>query len=96
MSDPKIKLSDAVAAVSTAVMVLRSEIETMRRFQQEARDMENFGHIVNPTLYRDSERRAVAAIVGPLFDLAVQFVDRYDEHIAKSKAALQKVSVDVG
>lgn len=94
MIDPKVQLSAAATAVSTAVMVLRMEIETMRAFQKEARDMENFGHIVDPTLYRDSERRAAAAVVGPLFDLAVQFVERYDEHIAKSKAALRKVSAD--
>lgn len=92
MNEAHAKLHSAAQAISTAALILKMEMETMEAFQKEARDMENFGHIVDPTLYRDSERRAAAAVVGPLFDLAVSFVKKYDEHIARSKAALQKVS----
>lgn len=85
-------LHSAASAVSTAVMVLRMEQATFEAFLKEARDMENFGHIVDPTLYKNPERRAANAVVQPLFEAAVAFVKAYDDHIARAKAALEKVS----
>jgi hypothetical protein len=54
--------------------------------------MENFGHIVDPTLYKDPERKAVNALMQPLFAAAIIFVAEYERHIAKANAALKKAS----
>lgn len=85
-------LHSAAHAVSTAVMVLKSEQPTFEAFLKEARDMENFGHVVDPTLYKNPERRAASAVVQPLFEAALTFIRTYEAHIARSKAALEKVS----
>lgn len=85
-------LHTAAHAVSTAVMVLKMEQPTFEAFLKEARDMENFGHIVNPTLYMSPERQGANAIVQPLFEAALKFIAEYELHIARSKAALKKVS----
>jgi len=91
MSAAREQLLSAANAITTAAFILKADLPTMTAFQEEARNMENFGHVVDPTLYRDPERRAVAAVVSPLFDLAVEFVKKYDAHIAQSKAALKQV-----
>jgi hypothetical protein len=90
MAEPSEKLQAAAQAISTAVMVLKMEQPTFEAFLKECRDMENFGHIVNPTLYRNSERKAVSALIEPLFQSAVTFIAAYEDHIARAKSALAK------
>ncbi len=92
MSDPKQRLHSASQAISTAVTLLKSELPTMQAFLEETRKMESFGPIVDPTLYKNSERRAVSALMEPLFKAAVTFVDAYDAQVAKAKDALAKVN----
>lgn len=91
---PAGKLEGAAHAISTAVLLLRMEQPTFEAFLKECRDMESFGPIFDPTLYNKSERRAVSAVLEPLFRAAVDFVKAYDAHIAKAKGALAKVSAD--
>lgn len=86
------KLHATATAISTAVLVLKMEMPTIEAFLKECRDMENFGHVTHPSLYRDSERKAVSALLEPLFQAALLFVRSHDEQIARSKAALEKVS----
>lgn len=86
------RLSSAAQSISNAVMILRMEQPTLEAFLKECRDMENFGHIVHPTLYNKSERRVLSAVLEPLFEAASAFIAVYDDHIVKSKAALEKVS----
>lgn len=94
MSDPKDDLMSAVRAVSTAVTILKMEMPTIEAFLKESRDMDNFGHVVDPTLWMNSERRAANAIVQPLFKEAAAFVAAYDAQVARSSAALKKVLVE--
>jgi len=92
ITEARAKLERASQAVRTALAILRTELPTMNAFLKEARDMEHFGHIVNPSLYKDPERRAVSALLEPVFEAAVSFVETYDAHAAKAKDALAKVS----
>lgn len=92
MNEAQQKLDAAARAVATAVGLLKVELPTMQAFLKEARDMDNFGHIVDPTLFRNSERRAVSAVVEPLFKAAIAFVATHDDQITKARAALDKVS----
>lgn len=87
---PAEKLEGAAHAISTAVMVLRMEDKTIKNYLKECRDMENFGHVLDPTLYNKSERRAVSALLEPLFQAAVDFIAAYDTHIIRAQAALDK------
>ncbi len=87
---PAEKLEGAAHAVSTAVMVLRMEEKTIKDFLKECRDMENFGHVLDPTLYNKSERRAVSALMEPLFKCALDFIEAYDIHIVRAQTALDK------
>lgn len=88
---PPEKLQSAGQAISTAVMILRMEQETIDAFLKECRDIENFGSILHPTLYNRSERKAVSALLEPLFQSAKDFIRAYDEHMAKARAAIEKV-----
>lgn len=88
----KEQLAAAAHAVGTAALLLKMEQPTMEAFLKECRDMDNFGYIVNPTLANSSERRAVSALMEPLFQAAVDFVRLYDAHTAKAKDALAKVA----
>ena len=89
---PKQKLEAAARAISTAATLLNMEMPTMVAFLKECHDMENFGHLIDPTLYGNSERKAVAALLEPLFEAARNFTVAYDRHTADAKAALEKVS----
>lgn len=91
MKTPQDQIESAAHAISTAVMVLKMEMPTIEAFLKEARDMENFGHIVHPTLYNKSERKAVSALLEPLFKAALTFTAAYEDHVTKAKAALEKV-----
>ena len=86
------QINGAAQAISTAVLLLRMEMPTIEAFLKECRDMENFGHIVDPTLYKNSERKAVSALLEPLFEAAIEFVTKHDAQLAKSKEALAKVT----
>lgn len=90
--EPSAALQAASQAISTAAMVIKMEMPTMEAFLQECRNMENFGHIVDPTLYNKSERKAVSALLEPMFKSAKIFVDTYDAQMAAAKSALDKVS----
>lgn len=92
MRDAKQQLSGAAQAIGTAILLLKSEQPIMEEFLQECRDMDNFGYVVSPTLANDPERRAVSALMEPLFQAAVDFVRLYDAHTAKTKRALAKVA----
>lgn len=91
-ADPTQKLLAATQAISTAVLILKMEVPTFSAFLKEARDMDNFGHIVDPTLWKKSERRAVTAVVEPLFKAALAFVAEYEAHVTRSREALDKVN----
>ncbi len=78
-------------AISAAHAILLLEMPTIEAFLKECYDMENFGAIVNPTLYRNPERRAVAATLEPICAAARRFVREYDAQAAKAQAALDKV-----
>lgn len=91
MSEASEHLSRAAHAVRTAVLLLKMEMPTIQAFLKESRDMDNFGHITDPTLWRSSERRAADAIVSPLFKAAVALVAVHDEHLAKARDALERV-----
>jgi hypothetical protein len=67
MKTPRELHRGAGTAVSTAIQVLKMEQPTFEAFLRECRDMENFGHIVDPRLYKDPERKAVSALMQPLF-----------------------------
>jgi len=53
--------------------------------------MENFGHIVDPTLFRSSERQAVETLMKPLYQAALDFLDAHDRQVAAARKALEKV-----
>lgn len=89
--DAKQKLIAASQSVNTAVIILRRELPIMEAFLKEARDMESIGSIINPTLYRDSERRATSALIEPLFASAVALVRVFDAHLEQATAALAAV-----
>jgi len=91
MSDARERLQSAAQTVSVAVNLLKVERKTLDKFLAESRDMESFGAIVDPTLYRDPERKAVSALMVPLFQAAVDFIKAYDTQVARAKAAPEKV-----
>ncbi|HLH95061.1 MAG TPA: hypothetical protein VKW08_08075 [Xanthobacteraceae bacterium] len=96
MADPKEQLMAASSVINTAVALLRSEQPTFEAFLEECRNVDSFGHIVDPTLFRDPERRAVSALMNPLYEAALDFIRAYDEQTKRAKAALEKVKAPQG
>lgn len=90
MRDPRRELEEANVALSSAAMILGTQRETFERFLRECRNMDSFGHIVDPTLFKDPERRAVAALLEPLYRGALDFLSLHDRQIAATKIALEK------
>jgi hypothetical protein len=68
----------------------------MERFLKERRDMDNFGHIIDATLFRNEERRVLSAALGPICESAIAFVAAYETHTAKIKDTATKVCVKLG
>lgn len=93
-SDARRELDSANAAISMCAQILGTQRDLFERFMKESRDMENFGHIVDPTLFKSEERRAVEALLKPLYQAALDFLDAHDRQITAAKTALEKVNAD--
>ncbi|BCW88028.1 hypothetical protein sos41_11660 [Alphaproteobacteria bacterium SO-S41] len=89
--DAREALLQAGASISAAVAILAPHMPLFDQFEAEERDMENFGHIIDPTLYRSSERRAAAALMSPIFKAARAFVNALETQSANAREALEKV-----
>jgi hypothetical protein len=85
------QLMDMSNSLSTAAIVLTAQRDTIEDFLKECRNMESFGHIADPTLYRDPERRAVSAVLEPICKAALSFLSAYEGHTAKAQVALDAV-----
>ena len=88
--DAKAELNAAAAAVATAVMVLQPHLGLFDRFEAECRRMENFGAVLNPSLFNSSERRAIEAL-GSMFLASADLVRNYQAQVKRSAEALAKV-----
>lgn len=89
--EAKQALHEACAAISVAATLLRPHLPLFERFEKERRDMQSFGAVAHPTLYRDEERRAVSALVSPLFIAAQNYLREVDTQTQHAAAALEKV-----
>jgi len=76
-------------AIATAALLIRAESETLERFFIEQRHMENVGVILDPTLFKCSERRAVEALLTPVYGAARDFLAAYDRQVARAGEALK-------
>lgn len=85
------QLDEANVAISTVAMMLNAVKPTLEQFMDEARHMDNVGHILNPTLFNSSERRAAEAILKPIYKAALDFLRAHEIAIAAAKGALEKV-----
>ena len=94
MADPKQQLHEAAGAIQAATQLLGPHLDLMRRFLKETRDMDSFGHVVDPTLWKKSERRAANAFVEPLFRAALAFNEAVDKQRNAALVALAKVNAN--
>ena len=88
----KERLARATHAIHTAVMLVKMERATIEAFLDECVRMDSIGPIVDPTLFNNSERRAVSALLEPIFEAALAFVSKYDAQATAAAAALEKVN----
>lgn len=88
--DARQQLEETNATIATAALLLGAVKPTLDQFMRESRDMDNFGHITDPTLWMKPERRATEALLRPLYQAALDFLRVYDRQIADTKAALEK------
>ena len=79
------------STIHTAVLLIAAERETLEQFFAEARDMDNVGHILDPTLFNSSERRATQAILTPIYTAALDLVRAYEGQVEAAAAAVAKV-----
>lgn len=84
-------LHEMAQAISAAHNIVKLHMPTIETFLKECRDMENFGCLINPTLYISSERRAVEAFLKPICAAAREFSKAIDAQQERAQAALAKV-----
>jgi hypothetical protein len=84
-------LHELNGAIGVAVSLIRSQKEILDRFFAESESMASIGPILDPTLFNSSERRAVEALVTPVYRAAQNLLSTYDEQQAKGLDALAKV-----
>lgn len=82
LEERRAALRAASLALAGAAATLRPHLPLFEQFAREQRDMENFGHILDPTLYRDPERRETSAAIGPLYQAAQSYLEVFDAQIA--------------
>lgn len=85
------RIQEAAAAIETAAMLMRAELAFFDEYAREAARMDSVGPILDPTLFMNAKRQAVDAMLRPIFSEAAAFVRSYDAHVARSRAALEKV-----
>ena len=73
-------------------MLLKPFEPRVLQFHRESRDMDSVGPILNPTLFMNPERRAAEAVLKPIYDEALRFIQIYEAQRDRSAAALGKVS----
>lgn len=85
-------LDEANIAISTDASLIRAQMPVIERFLRESRNIDNFGHIVDPTLFNSSERRAADAILKPIYEAARQFLLIHQFQVDKATKALAEVT----
>lgn len=79
------------AAIGAAVVLIEGERETLEQFFEEERLMENVGPILDPSLFKDAERRAVSALLSPIYREALNLVTVYHQQLGRAADALEQV-----
>jgi hypothetical protein len=69
--EAKEKLDRVNHAIHTATSLIAMEAPTIEAFLKECRDMDNVGSILHPTLFNNSERRAIEAVLQPTYQAAI-------------------------
>ena len=95
MSDPALKYRDrvdpqheiAMQAIGLARMMLADYREHFERFRQARRNMNDFGGLLDPTLYRDMLQSKSFAQQERLIAAAVAFLAATDDVVAEAKSA---------
>lgn len=78
-------LDAANRALALAAELIRPHLPILDQFEKDSRRIETFGAILDPTLYRDPERRRAADLLGPCYLGARGFLAAMDR--ARTKAA---------
>lgn len=88
----KEQLNSAAATIGVAAEIIRVNKPLIERYLAEAERMDSVGPILDPTLFNSSERRAVDAIMRPLFKASRDFLNTYDATVGAATQALAKVT----
>jgi hypothetical protein len=85
------ELAEAAQAISMAGHILRPHLPLIERYRKERDLVDSVGPIINPSLYKSSERQATDAIMAPIFQAAAAFVAILDDQTRRAREALEKV-----
>lgn len=85
------QLAEACMIISHATDLIRPYAPLFEQFRQETERMESAGPIIDPTLFKSSERRATEAFLKPIFEAAEQFIRTVDVQKARAQVALDQV-----
>jgi hypothetical protein len=91
MTDARQKLEALNHSIATAAFLIKAEVSTIEQFLKELHYMENVGPVLEPTLFRSSERQVISACFKPVYEAALHLVRVYDIQVEAAKAALEKV-----
>jgi hypothetical protein len=86
------RLNELNAAIGLAAELIRANADVLDQFFAEKASMDSVGPILDPTLFNSSERRAIEAVLEPVYEAARDFVRAYDVQIAAARAALAKAA----
>lgn len=81
------------SSIATAVLLIRCKTEILDRFFVEWERMDSVGHILDPTLFRDPERRETVELLTPVYRAARDLVTVYDRQETALREALAKAGL---
>lgn len=71
-------LAAAASAVRDSVTLLAAVRPTMEAFLRECRNMESFGAVIRPELFRDPKRKRMSDAIEPLFQAAILLLESHN------------------
>lgn len=80
------RLNSLNSMIRTAVLLIKTEHETLDRFLDEARSADSILPILDPTLWMNPERRRAEAVLKPVYEAAAALLTAHEQAAAQFAA----------
>lgn len=81
-------------ALTVAAMVIEQHRETMEQYLAEAQQMDSFGALLDPTLFKSRERQETGEIMTPVVQAGLIFLNVQRQQGDKARSILEARGID--